>query len=162
MAAAAENDDTIGNARRTFAEEVAGAIYFVPGWAPAQRSQEVKLLEHNALKFRLERCTEVIAPAKCDYDHKWRHYDQTLMLTRLKPRSVKVLEVSGAVTSPGVPDTSHALIYRCVQGLDCTSGDFGPNAKPPIPCRDHDSCDRARAALEKLISLAQRENPTPE
>jgi hypothetical protein len=160
--AAAENDDAIRNALRIFAEELAGATYFVPGWTPAQRAQEFQLLGHTDLKFSFERCTEPIEPVECGNEHKWRHYDQILMLTHLRPSSVKVLEVSGAVTSAGAADTSHALIYRCVQNLDCTSGDFGRNARPPIPCRDHDSCNRARAALEKLINLAQERNPPPE
>jgi hypothetical protein len=153
--AAAEPDDVFGTALRTFVEAIRGATYFLPGWTPAQRFQGIQLRELTNLKLSLERCTEPIEPAKCDDEHKWRHYEQTLMLTCLRPRSVKVLEVSGAVTSPGAPGTNHALIYRCIQNLDCTSGDFGPNARPPIPCRDHDSCDRARATLEDLIALAQ-------
>jgi hypothetical protein len=147
-------DNAFGSALKLFAEGVEGAIYSAPGWAPAQRTQALRLGERADLEYRFEQCTRSIAPAECDRQHKWRTIVQTLALTAIKPGSVKVVEVTDA----GAPDTSHALIYRCLKNVSCTSGDLGPLARPVIPCRDHASCDRARAALESLIALVQAES----
>jgi hypothetical protein len=142
------------DALRLLSRELEGAIYFVPGWVIAQKIEGLRRLERADVEFRFTQCRERITPSECDRESKWQEIKQTFALARFRRGSAKVLEVVGASTPDG-PTTNHAVVYRCLQGAGCTNGDLGPLATPPIPCRDHDSCERAAAFLEKLIALAQ-------
>ena len=130
-----------------------GAIYHVVGWVPAEVVEGLQLDTRTDLKIGLKQCIENIAPKECDRQHKWKSVTQTLPLAQINPRSVKIVEVDGAILDGN--DTGHALIYRCHGNTTCTQGDLGSYATPAIPCRNRDACERARAALEELIVLAQ-------
>jgi hypothetical protein len=135
--------------------EVGNATYYVSGWVPPQKAQSLSLSRHAELRFAFQQCPQGLDVSECDQRHAWKHIEQRLLLTQIKPTSVKVVEVSGAPSSEQA-DTGHALIYRCVENMPCTEGDLGTLGTVPIPCPNLPGCERAAADLEKLIALAPK------
>jgi hypothetical protein len=133
---------------------IGSATYYVTGWVAPQKSGSLSLGRHARLVFEFQQCARGLEPRECDRRHAWKHVEQRLLLLQMKSRSVQVVEVSGAPLAGG-PDTSHALIYRCLQNRPCTEGDLGTLSTVAIPCPDLARCEQAAADLEKIIALAQ-------
>jgi hypothetical protein len=150
---AGDPKDAIQDTVAKLASNLIGSVYFVSGWTQPRVVEHLRLVEGANVEFRFRECDEVITPPECDSRHKWRSIKQTLLLARMKPGSVKVLEVTG--TGPANSNTGHALIYRCRENSSCTVGDLGSYVTPIIPCNTRELCERASADLETLIDAIQ-------
>jgi hypothetical protein len=99
------------------------AVYYVPGWVTAQQSEGLQSRPNQTLAFRYRQCFPGLSPQECDAQSRWQHQRQILTLAAFELGSGRVLEVSGAAEPGQVPDTSHALIYRCLKNRSCTATD---------------------------------------